>query len=130
MKKVVKIICITAGALFCLAFLFYIGIGILWSADFDFPVTEIAHEVSPDGRYEITVEQLGSPVWPFGPVTSRVTVKSTERGKRIARFKDEVSNDGAGLYAGQFTFEWHDTEVKIIIDPAESSNIEHIVELE
>ncbi len=128
-QKAFKIGFAVLTAAVCMAILTFVCIALLWSADFDFPATEILRETSSDDAYEVVVEQLGEPEWPFGPVTARITVRNQKNGKRIARFKEEVMNDGAPLYPSQFTVNWQADRVLIFIDPAESECIAHTIML-
>ncbi len=129
MKTFAKIILIILGVLLLAAIGFFVFVNLAFAGALDFPVTEITREASPDGKYEVIIEQMGEAAWPFGPATARITVKNTETGKKIERVKYEVANDGTGLYESQFSFEWSEDELTITIDPAEAKNIEHTVKL-
>ncbi len=113
-------------ALACLAVGF---VHLVFSGKWDYPATQILADTSPDGRYQVQVEQLGEPRGLLGPVTAQITMKNTATGKRIAQFKEEVMNDGAGLYESQFTIVWEKDRVKILINPAEAEVIERSFKL-
>lgn len=48
--------------------------------------------VSPDGKYELTLIEIGEPVWPFGPASGRLTLKEGDNQINQADF--ELKNDG------------------------------------
>ncbi len=125
-RKVVPIIIV---AVTCAVLIAFWGIVFWWNADVDIAGKEILRQKSPDEKHVVVVEQIGSPGWPYGSVTSRITIKNIETGEEIKRFEEDVPNDGGSLYENQFTIQWSKDFVKIVIQPAESNDIEHMVML-
>ncbi len=129
MKGSTKFILAVLGVLILFAMAFFIFVALDFSGELNYPAVEITCSTSPDGKYEVVVDQLGTPTWSFGPVTARLTVKNIETGKKLEQVKFEVANDGTGLYESQFSFEWSEDAVKIVTDPAEAPPIEHLFPL-
>ncbi len=128
-RSILKALAFAAIVLILLLIVSFLLIQVAFSGELDYPAVEILAVPSPDGRYELTVEQLGEPSGLFGPVTARITLRNVQTGKQIDSFKEEVMNDGGGLHESQFTVTWEETRVHILIDPAESENIRHTLEL-
>lgn len=116
-KKIILIILSIAVVLPIVAFLF---IGALWSGAFDFMFPEeIATYNSPDGKYSLLFEQMGSPDWPFGSVDVRLTLKN-QKGKKIKRISTYVHNDGASAREWNIKdISWNDDAVVVILQGAE-----------
>ncbi len=127
MQKPIKWGLLGLGSLLCLAILIYGGVRVL--GDADLAAATLFCDTAPGDDYAVLVEQCGDPVWPFGPVTVHITVQHTQTNKVVARFREDVMNDGAGLYASQFEIEWHHDTVRITIDPAEADDIVHEIPL-
>ena len=114
MKKIIKrtllaVVCLMLVAIiyFCSAFIYH---------EF-FRATTVDTQVSPDGRYTLYLQQIGSPGWPFGPVTAQVMLK--EGDKTIKKEQLEVYNDGGPVWEEQWTVEWRDDSVKITVELGE-----------
>ncbi len=121
MKKITKRILIIAAC--CLTFFFlFLCCAFVYSEFFN--ATTIDTQTSSDGRYTLALQQIGSPAWPFGPVTAQVKLKDGK--KTIEAQKVEVYNDGAPLMATNWDVEWHDDSVVIIVDLGEMDGNETI----
>ena len=105
MKKVLKAIGITLGAVFLLLML---TIAFL-SYEFNFKKVEISQSI--EGVYTVTVYQVGEPAWPFGPVSGEFVLRKED--KKISTYSFSVRNDGGGLSSGNATFQWENDCVKI-----------------
>lgn len=77
--------------------------------------TDMSHRIvnakSADGTCEVTISELGSPMF-FGP--SSITVKvswDTDPGvigsENVTEIKTDLHNDGKSLGSGNFTVTWH-----------------------
>ncbi|WP_230578246.1 hypothetical protein [Bifidobacterium breve] len=77
--------------------------------------TDMSHRIvnakSADGTCEVTISELGSPIF-FGP--SSITVKvswDTDPGvigsENVTEIKTDLHNDGKSLDSGNFTVTWH-----------------------
>ena len=77
--------------------------------------TDMSHRIvnakSADGTCEVTISELGAPIF-FGP--SSITVKvswDTDPGvigsENVTEIKTDLHNDGKSLDSGNFTVTWH-----------------------
>lgn len=114
MKKIIKRTLIIVVC--CLFVMFIYSCSKFVYSEF-FHTTTINTQSSPDGRYTLYLQQIGSPGWPFGPVTAQVTLK--EGTKTIEKQKVEVYNDGGPVWENQWEVEWRDDSVVIVVDLGE-----------
>ena len=84
--------------------------------------TTIDTQSSPDGSYTLYLQQIGSPTWPFGPVTAQVTLKDGK--KTINKERVEIYNDGTAVHTSNWDVEWHNDRVIIVIDLGEIDKTE------
>ncbi len=91
---------------------------IIWSGVMDFSRTTVDTETSPNGKYTVTLQQIGSPEFPFGSVTAKITLKN-EKGKKIESVKGEINNDGGSLYESQWELDWQSEKVLITVRGAD-----------
>ena len=55
--------------------------------------TEVLTDVSPDGAYELTIDRVGEPDWPFGATHCRFTLRGEGRQSLERAFS--IQDDGA-----------------------------------
>ena len=55
--------------------------------------TEVLTDVSPDGAYELTIDRVGEPDWPFGATHCRFTLR--KEGRQILERAFSIQDDGA-----------------------------------
>ena len=55
--------------------------------------TEVLTDVSPDGAYELTIDMVGEPDWPFGATHCRFTLR--KEGRQILGRAFSIQDDGA-----------------------------------
>ena len=55
--------------------------------------TEVLTDVSPDGAYELTIDRVGEPDWPFGATHCRFTLRG--EGRQILERAFSIQDDGA-----------------------------------
>ena len=104
----------------CIVFAILISAFIVWYVYTDrYEVTEKGRELSPDGRVEVILEQIGSPGFPFGPVKVRIRVKYTFREKDYTVIETSMYNDGGGLSDYNWSIEWSKETVTIILNHAD-----------
>ena len=56
-------------------------------------LTEVLTDVSPDGAYELTIDRVGEPDWPFGATHCRFTLHG--EGRQILGRAFSIQDDGA-----------------------------------
>ena len=77
--------------------------------------SELCRYLSPDGKHDVIVYEIGDAYWPFGPVRARLQMVD-EDGKAVMDREFWVYNDGTGLEIKNVTsIVWLDTRVEITI---------------
>lgn len=69
--------------------------------------------VSPDGKYELTLIEIGEPVWPFGSASGRLTLKEGDNQINQADF--ELKNDGCSIGSDCWTVAWMTDYVEVVL---------------
>ena len=69
--------------------------------------------VSLDGKYELTLIEIGEPVWPFGPASGRLTLKEGDNQINQADF--ELKNDGCSISSNCWTVAWMTDYVEVVL---------------
>ena len=69
--------------------------------------------VSPDGKYELTLNEIGEPVWPFGSASGRLTLKEGDNQINQADF--ELKNDGCSIGSDCWTVAWMTDYVEVVL---------------
>ncbi|MCB6414463.1 hypothetical protein OCV99_01545 [Dorea acetigenes] len=91
MKKGIKIIIYFVGIIVILAAVFYLSLFYVTNCKkIDCDVS-----VSPNQNYELTLQQIGEPDWPFGSVSGRLVLVGNNR--KIVQADFELRNDGASI---------------------------------
>lgn len=75
----------------------------------NYKIHEIDTAVSPDKKYELILQQVGDPDWPFGSTHARVVLK--EGGKIIKKYRFDVHNDGGNISDNSWIVTWYDNSV-------------------
>ena len=97
----------------------------LWSGALNFMLpNEIAAYHSPDGEYSLVFEQMGAPVWPFGPTDVRLTLKNNN-GKIIERVSTQLNDDGTNASENNIaSISWNSDEVVVVLRASEMKDKE------
>lgn len=127
-KKFVKTAKIILLIFLCAVVLLFIAcsfIGAYWGGYFNFMFPhEVATYSSPDGEYSLVFEQMGDPVWPFGPTDVRLTLKNSN-GKIIKRVSTQIHDDGACAREYHIaSVAWNDDAVVIVLRGSEMQDKE------
>ena len=69
--------------------------------------------VSPDKKYEVILQAVGEPEWPFGSASGRLVLKEGE--DKISQTDFELHNDGASISSSCWKVTWHEDYVEIIL---------------
>lgn len=91
-------------------------------------ITDVAEKTSPDGQYVAVFQEVGTPVWPFGPASVRITVKETS-GRKIEVIRTTIQDDGARVKPFHWKVVWGDNEVVITLNGSEQEDAVHTVPL-
>ena len=113
MKKYFKVIICFIG-LVCAMILI---LGISFSYITNYKKVTIDTSNSPDGKYELTLQAVGEPEWPFGSASGRLVLKEGE--DKISQTDFELHNDGASISSSCWKVTWHEDYVEIILSGEE-----------
>ncbi len=80
---------------------------------------------SADGMYEIALQAVGEPDWPFGSTSGKLVLSKGENVVSKANF--EIANDGCRISERTWSVVWHDDYVEIILSGEEQ--YDELVEL-
>ncbi len=127
MPKPVKIVLITLAIALVFIYGAYILIRAIGASAFNsMDPREIITYQSPDGEYSLVFEQIGDPVWSFGPVEVRLTLQ-THNGRIIKQVSTQVHNDGSD--ADEYnvpSVSWKEDAVLVILKDHEGSRKQEI----
>ena len=60
----------------------------------------------PDKKYEVILQAVGEPEWPFGSASGRLVLKEGE--DKISQTDFELHNDGASISSSCWKVTWHE----------------------
>ena len=120
MKKFLKIMLCFMGSLVALIVVFWFCI----SYTVNYKKTTCDISVSPDGKYELTLQAVGEPNWPFGSASGRVVLKKDDQ--EISNVEFELHNDGGSISNRCWTVTWYDEYAEVTLSGEEQSD-EHIL---
>lgn len=120
MKKFLKIMPCFMGSLVALIVVFWFCI----SYTVNYKKTTCDISVSPDGKYELTLQAVGEPNWPFGSASGRVVLKKDDQ--EISNVEFELHNDGGNISNRCWTVTWYDEYAEVTLSGEEQSD-EHVL---
>ena len=109
MKKALKTITIILGIFFSVAIII-IGC-IIYEIRYEKDVVDTAQ--SADGKYELILQQVGTPEFPFGPTSGQLVLKCGK--KTIIKEDFEIADDGKHMHDDNWSIDWHDKYVKVTL---------------
>lgn len=113
MKKFLKIMLCIMGALLALIVVFWCCI----SYTANYKKTTCDTSVSPDGEYELTLQAVGEPEWPFGSARGKLILKNNEN--TISETGFELRNDGGSVNERCWKVTWYETYAEVILSGKE-----------
>ena len=113
MKKFLKIMLCIMGSLLAVIVAFWFCI----SYTVNYKKTTCDTSVSPDKKYEVILQAVGEPEWPFGSASGRLVLKEGE--DKISQTDFELHNDGASISSSCWKVTWHEDYVEIILSGEE-----------
>lgn len=116
MKKFLKIMLCIGGSLIVLIVVFWFCI----SYTANYKKTTCDTSVSPDGKYELTLQAVGEPDWPFGSASGRLVLK--EGKDKVSETDFELYNDGGSINSSCWEVAWYEDYVEIILSGEEQSD--------
>lgn len=72
---------------------------------------------SPDGKYELTLQAVGEPDWPFGSASGQLVLK--EGKKKVSETDFELRSDGGSISSNCWKVTWHEDYVEVILSGEE-----------
>lgn len=113
MKKFLKIMLCIMSSLIALIVVFWFCI----SYTTNYRKTICDTSASPDGKYELTLQAVGEPEWPFGSASGRLVL--TKGKDKIAQTDFELRNDGGSITSNCWKVTWHEDYVEVILSGEE-----------
>lgn len=113
MKKYFKVIICFIG-LVCAMILI---LGISFSYITNYKKVTIDTSNSPDGKYELTLQAVGEPGWPFGSASGQLVLK--EGKEKVSEADFELRNDGGSISSNCWKVTWYENYVEVILSGEE-----------
>lgn len=88
----------------------------------EYKLTLAGTENSPDGKYAVVFQMVGTPDWPFGSTTVKVTVEEANSKKKLKVIDTSISDDGGVLSEYNWDVLWQDGSVEIILKGSEQED--------
>ena len=113
MKKYFKVIICFIG-LVCAMILI---LGISFSYITNYKKITIDTSNSPDRKYELTLQAVGEPDWPFGSASGRLVLMESK--DKISQTDFELDNDGGSITSSCWKVTWYEDYVEVILSGEE-----------
>ena len=113
MKKFLKIMLCIMGSLLAVIVAFWFSI----SYTVNYKKTTCDTSVSPDGKYELTLQAVGEPDWPFGSASGRLVLM--EGKDKISQTDFELYNDGGIISSRCWEVTWYEDYAEVILSGEE-----------
>lgn len=113
MKKFLNIMLCIMGSLLAVIVVFWFCI----SYTVNYKKTTCDTSVSPDGKYELTLQAVGEPDWPFGSASGRLVLM--EGKDKISQTDFELHNDGGSITSNCWKVTWYEDYVEVILSGEE-----------
>lgn len=86
----------------------------------EFKKVTIVDSSSENGKYELIVQKVGEPEFPFGSAKGRLLLVGEDG--IVSKYDFTVANDGCPLMAEQIMFFWHDNSVDVLLSGGEQQD--------
>lgn len=113
MKRFLKIMLFIMGSLLLVIVVFWFCISYMAN----YKKTTCDTSVSPDGTYELTLQAIGEPDWPFGSASGRLVLM--EGKDKISQTDFELHNDGGSITSSCWKVTWYEDYVEVILSGEE-----------
>lgn len=113
MRKAATIILLPLGVLAAMAAV--LAGSFLYQAQWKTAVVDTAR--SEGGVYELTLQSVGEPSWPFGSAPGRLVLQKD--GETISETSFEIANDGASFSARAWSVAWYGDHVEVTLSGGE-----------
>ncbi len=115
-RTLLKIIVCIMVAILVVIFVFWLCM----HYEINYKKTVCDTSVSPDGKYELTLQAVGEPDWPFGPANGRLILKAGE--DHISQTDFTLRDDGKKIRSSCWKVTWYDKYVEVILSGEEQSD--------
>ncbi len=113
MKRIITIILCIASTLIVLILVFFLYI--LYMTNYKKSTCDTS--ISPDGKYELILQAIGEPDWPFGSASGRLILK---KGKdKISETDFELHDDGGSISSDCWKVTWYGEYVEVVLSGEE-----------
>ncbi len=92
-------------------------LGISFSYITNYKKVTIDTSNSPDGKYELTLQAVGEPGWPFGSASGQLVLK--EGKEKVSEADFELRNDGGSISSNCWKVTWYENYVEVILSGEE-----------
>ena len=113
MKNFLKIMLCIIGSFITLIVVFWLCI----SYTINYKKTTCDTSVSPDGKYELTLQAVGEPDWPFGSASGRLVLMESK--DKISQTDFELHNDGGSITSSCWKVTWYEDYAEVILSGEE-----------
>lgn len=113
MRKGLKAILWIVGTVALIVLIFWICIVYVTN----YKKTNCDTSISPDGKYELTLQAVGEPDWPFGSASGQLVL--SEGKDKISEMDFELQNDGKSINSSCWKVTWYEDYVEIILSGEE-----------
>ena len=113
MKKIFKVILCFIGLICAMVLIF----GISFSYITNYKKVMVDTSDSPDGQYELVLQAVGEPDWPFGSASGQLVLK--EGKDKISQTDFELHNDGGSITGSCWKVTWYEDYVEVILSGEE-----------
>lgn len=85
-----------------------------------YKITGVDSSLSPNGNYELFLQEVGEPDWPFGHTHARIILNNGK--KTVSKYSFDVANDGGRMNSNQWDVDWKEDYVEIFIHGEEQND--------
>lgn len=78
-----------------------------------YKVDTVDTQESPDGVYELKLQSVGDPYFPFGDAPGQLVL--SEEDSVISKTSFEIANDGARFTEDSWSITWYDSYVEVVL---------------
>ncbi len=113
MKKFLKVILCFTGLICAIVLIFLISISYITN----YKKVTFDTSNSPNGQYELVLQAVGEPDWPFGSASGRLVLK--EGKDKVSETDFELRNDGGSITGSCWEVTWYEDYVEVILSGEE-----------
>ena len=92
-------------------------LGISFSYITNYKKVSIDTSNSPDGKYELILQAVGEPDWPFGSASGQLVLKDGK--EKVSETDFELRNDGGSISGNCWKVTWYEDYVEVILSGEE-----------